>query len=169
LFVGTTAERVVRFTDRPVLIVKEAGHGRYGRVLVAFDGSEAAVRALETALAICPDAQFVITHAWRPPRAGLGLERVEQRGIRNENEHIKAQIEQAVRKSVTSSGSRPVRLATNMIEDNPYVVISNESRGTELLVMGTHSKGALATCSGIGSLARHMLAEASCDVLVSPS
>jgi nucleotide-binding universal stress UspA family protein len=166
--VGTTAERVIRFTDRPVLVVKRAGHGHYGRVLVAFDGSEAAVRATETALAMNPDAEFRITHSWLPPRPLLGTTETKRQGICDENERTKAQIEQAVGKIVTGSTPRPVRLTIEMIENNPYVAISNESGWAELLVIGTHSKGSLATSTGIGSLARHMLAEVPCDVLVSP-
>jgi nucleotide-binding universal stress UspA family protein len=52
-----------------------------------------------------------------------------------------------------------------MIEDNPYVVLRNESSWPNLLAIGTHAKGRLAT-EMIGSLARRVLAEAPCDVLV---
>ena len=47
-------------------------------------------------------------------------------------------------------------------------MMRNESTWSDLLVMGTHSKGRLATTVTIGNLARHMLAEVACDVLVSP-
>jgi nucleotide-binding universal stress UspA family protein len=52
-----------------------------------------------------------------------------------------------------------------MIEDNPYAVLRSESGWPDLLAMGTHARGRLAT-DMIGNLARHMLAEATCDVLV---
>jgi nucleotide-binding universal stress UspA family protein len=39
LFFGTTAEKVVRKGDRPVLVVKQAPQGPYRRVLVAVDFS----------------------------------------------------------------------------------------------------------------------------------
>jgi len=42
LFVGTTTERVIRHSERPVLVVKEASAEAYRRVLVAFDLSEGA-------------------------------------------------------------------------------------------------------------------------------
>ena len=54
-----------------------------------------------------------------------------------------------------------------MVENNPYTVMRNESTWPDLLVMGTHRKGLLATTVTIGNLARHMLAEVACDVLVS--
>ena len=54
IFTGTTAERVIRFADRPVLMARHSPKGPYRRVLAAFDGSEGAVRALRTALTIAP-------------------------------------------------------------------------------------------------------------------
>ncbi len=167
LFLGTTAERVARFTDRPVLVVKQAGHGGYSRVLVAFDGSEAAVRALGAALALCPDAEFRITHAWWPQSAALGLDDVRRQGIVEQNEHIRAQLEHAVRKATTTSTSTK-KLTVNLAENNPYVAVRHDSEWADLLVMGTHSKGRLAMSTEIGKLALHMLSEAPCDMLLSP-
>ena len=54
-----------------------------------------------------------------------------------------------------------------MVENNPYVVMRNESMWPDLLVMGTHSKGRLATTLTVGKLARHLLEDVTCDVLVS--
>ena len=62
LFVGTTAECVARLTDRPVLMVKRRGTGSYQRITVALDGSPAAVRALKTAIALAPGAEFGIIY-----------------------------------------------------------------------------------------------------------
>ena len=64
LFTGTTAERVIRFSDRPVLMVKQTAREPYRQILVAFDGSEGVVRAFQMALAIAPDAEFRVVHAW---------------------------------------------------------------------------------------------------------
>ena len=166
LFTGTTAERVVRFGDRPVLVVRR-GPEPYKRVLAAFDGSEGAVRALKAALMMAPKAEFRIVHAWRPPHASLGDTEVARAAITAENERIRPLIRQAASGAVTSSNTSQANVVIDMVEDNPYVVMRNQMSWPDLLVMGTHSKGALATSVTIGSLARHLLAEASCDVLVS--
>ena len=167
LFLGTTAERVARFTDRPVLVVKHGGHGGYSRVLVAFDGSEAAVRALDAALALSPDAEFRITHAWWPQSAALGLDDEKRQGSVKQNENVRAQVEHAVKKAATTS--RPSKkLTVHLIENNPYVAMRHDSEWADLLVMGTHSKARLAMSTEIGKLALHMLSEAPCDMLLSP-
>ena len=167
IFMGTTAERVIRFSDRPVLMVKQISQGPYRRVLVAFDGSEGAARALHTALSIAPGAEFRVVHAWWPPHVSLGDSDAARQVIGEENERLKALIERAAREAVASSPSPPAKLVIDMVENNPYMVMRNESAWPDLLVMGTHSKGRLATTITVGKLARHLLAEVNCDVLVS--
>jgi nucleotide-binding universal stress UspA family protein len=166
LFVGTTAERVIRFSDRPVLMVKKPSRGAYSHVLVAFDASEGAMRALETALALAPTAEFRVVHAWWPPRAALNNSEDARQTIRDENNRIRSLVERAAKQALASSKSQPIKLNFDMIENNPYEVMRSQSAWPDLLAMGTHSKGRLATTVAIGNLARHMLAEASCDVLV---
>jgi nucleotide-binding universal stress UspA family protein len=166
-FIGTTAECVIRFSDRPVLMVKNASEAPYRRVLVAFDGSEAAIRALHTALAIAPGAEFRVVHAWWPPYTALGGSEATRQAISEENDRLKALIEQAAKEAIASSPCPPAKLGIDMIENNPYLVMRNESTWPDLLVMGTHSKGRLATTISVGKLARHLLGEVTCDVLVS--
>ena len=81
--VGTTAERVIRFGECPVLLVNQPPRGPYARVLVAFDGSDGAMRSLAAALAIAPDAEFRFVHAWWPPRASFGESEDSRRSHRS--------------------------------------------------------------------------------------
>jgi nucleotide-binding universal stress UspA family protein len=166
LFTGTTAERVIRFSDRPVLMVKQAESGPYRRVLVAFDGSEGAVRALQMAVAIAPDSEFRVVHAWWAPHVPLDDLEAARQAIDQQNERIKKLIANAARQAVARCGGSP-KVVIDLVEDNPYIVIANQSSWADLLAMGTHSKGFLASTVSIGKLARHLLIEASCDVLTS--
>ena len=165
LFVGTTADRVVRASPIPILVVKGTSRGPYERVLAAFDLSEGAIRALKTALTIAPNAEVRIVHAWRPPLTALAQRSAATDAIRKENDEIRALIERVAKEALAHSASRGTVLNIDMIEDNPYLVLRNEAGWPDLLAMGTHARGRLAT-GMIGNLARHMLAEASCDVLV---
>jgi nucleotide-binding universal stress UspA family protein len=165
LFVGTTTERVVRASPIPVLIVKAAARQEYRRVLVPFDLSEAAIRALMTGLTIAPLAEVRIVHAWRPPLASLDPLHAMPDAIRKENEAIRSLIKRKVAGAVADSAAQGRVLNIDMIEDNPYAVLRSEYGWPELLAMGTHARGRLATAM-IGSLALRVLAEAPCDVLV---
>jgi nucleotide-binding universal stress UspA family protein len=165
LFVGTTADRVVRASPVPVLLVKRASRGPYQRVLAPFDLSEGAICALKTALTIAPDAEVRIVHAWRPPLTALAQRSAATDAIRKENDEIRALIERVAKEALSHSASRGRVLNIDMVEDNPYVVLRSETGWPDLLAMGTHARGRLATDT-VGNLARHMLAEATCDVLV---
>ena len=58
LFRGTTAERIVRVGQTPVLMAKDPANEPYSRVLLATDNSPSAARALAAALALAPGAEF---------------------------------------------------------------------------------------------------------------
>jgi nucleotide-binding universal stress UspA family protein len=161
LFMGTTAERVVRFSDRPVLTVKQPAHGPYRRILSAFDGSEGSVRALRMALLLAPDAEVRVLHAWRPGEIDAA-----RKVIDDENERLRTLIRDAA-KQATMHSKASANVTIDLVENNPYLVIANESSASDLLVMGTHSKGRLASTASIGALARHLLIEAPGDVLTS--
>jgi nucleotide-binding universal stress UspA family protein len=168
-FVGTTAERVIRFSAQPVLVVKRPELGPYQRVLIAFDASEGAVRAMETALRIAPTAEFRIVYAWWPPTGSLTDIEAQHEALEEEQARTKRQIrgliEKATQQLVASRTSHQIKLSIDLIENNPYVALRNELKWPDLVVIGTHARGRLAV-STVGRLARHLLSEATCDVLV---
>jgi universal stress protein E len=167
IFTGTTAERVIRFADRPVLMARHSPKGPYRRVLAAFDGSEGAVRALRAALTIAPAAEFQIVHAWWPPHVALGEIDAAKQALADENKQLQLLIKDAVEEAVHGSRSQGSNVNVDLIENNPYTALSNQCSWADLLVMGTHSKGRLASTVSIGRLAQHLLVESSCDVLTS--
>lgn len=164
---GSTAERVIRFGECPVLLVNQPACAPYARVLVAFDGSDGAMRALAAALAIAPDAEFRFVHAWWPPRSSFGESEVRRRSIESDNDRLKAMITTTVQGAVAAGQKASPRISIDMVENNPYVVMSNELRWSDLLVMGTHSKARLASTTQIGRLALHLIDQTSRDVLMS--
>lgn len=62
LFLGSTAERLAQELAQPMLVVRRRTHGPYARILVANDFSEAARRALETAVRLFPGRRIVLCH-----------------------------------------------------------------------------------------------------------
>lgn len=167
IFMSTTAERVIRFSDRPVLMVKQPAREPYRRVLAAFDGSEGATRALQMALALAPDADLRVVHAWWPPRGPLAEIEAVRQAIAHENQRLRTLVGDTVTHAIAGLDGQLAKLTIDMTEGNPYVAITNASSWADLLVIGTHSKGRLASATTTGSLARHLLIESSCDVLVS--
>jgi nucleotide-binding universal stress UspA family protein len=157
LFVGTTAERVIRHSRRPVLVAKVQSHQPYRRALIAFDRSEAAQRALSTALALAPRAEFRLVHAVQSPQPDDAAE------------HTRALLEAAAEQAMRRSLYPHTSLAVEVHAGAPVPVIANAlaSFGADLLAMGTHSRGRLETAF-FGSVAQELLAASVCDALVAP-
>jgi nucleotide-binding universal stress UspA family protein len=64
---GTTAERLLRRTLRPVLMVRQTPHETYRRVLVPVDFSSWSVPAARLARAVAPNAELILLHAFEAP------------------------------------------------------------------------------------------------------
>ncbi len=67
---GTTVERIIRSTVRPVLLVAGPVEGGYARVLCGVDMSKACAAAARWAAKIAPEAAFSSFHALHVPFAG---------------------------------------------------------------------------------------------------
>ncbi|GGK40377.1 hypothetical protein GCM10008955_37710 [Deinococcus malanensis] len=66
MLLGSVAERVVRESARPVMTVRQAGHGPASRILVLTDFSSAAHQALSAAQQYFPDANAHLLHVVSP-------------------------------------------------------------------------------------------------------
>jgi nucleotide-binding universal stress UspA family protein len=163
LFAGTTAERVIRFADQPVLMVNHHAREPYKRVLVAMDFSQGARRALEWVCRIAPEAEIRLVHAWQPPVRGRAHDKQETDAANRRLREQEEQQLQAVIQQVASALSLPLEI----VEDEPYPALRNSIGAfhADLLVMGTHGRSRLSTAV-VGSLAQEFLAAAPCDVLV---
>jgi nucleotide-binding universal stress UspA family protein len=157
LFAGTTAERVIRYSPCPVLVAKVPSDQPYQRVVIAFDRSEAAQRALATALALAPRAEFHLVYAAQRPKAGRGEE---------EPERMQVLLENAAKHVTSRSLYHHTRLTIEVREGMPVHAIARALQGfnADLLAMGTHGRGRLRTAL-FGSVAQQLLAASPCDVL----
>jgi hypothetical protein len=67
LVLGSTSERLLRRTNRPVLVVRQTPHEPYQRVLLALDFSPWSVQAVAVARRVAPQARFVLFTAYQVP------------------------------------------------------------------------------------------------------
>jgi nucleotide-binding universal stress UspA family protein len=167
LFRGTTAERIIRIGDLPVLLVKDPVVHDYERVLVATDNSPAAQRALECAAAIAPDAEFHLLHTVHVPFTGfLGPE--SQAQIRQEQErNFRNAFEKGIRAQVERLGNGGLRATFHIEEGDILSVIRDQAERlkADLLAIGSHGRFCLRH-SVIGTVAGNLLSDPPVDVLV---
>jgi universal stress protein E len=70
MLLGSTAERMLSNTTRPLLVVKQAPHQAYKTVLVPVDFSASSIRAIRQARMVAPQAQLVVLHVFEVPFEG---------------------------------------------------------------------------------------------------
>ena len=160
---GTTVERLVRQADTPVLVVKNRVHGGYRHVVVATDFSDAARRALETAVRLFPEASFTLFHAYDILYGGLiDVERQHDSFRQSATDRgtaflAAADIPAAVRPLIRTQ----IEYGTPAAELNDYA----QQTGADLVVLGSSGRGGVLAML-IGSTAGRILAALPCDAMI---
>lgn len=169
LLLGSTAERLVRKSNRPLLVVKQPPHDAYRRVLVAVDFSPSSLPALALARAVAPAAELIVLNAYEVPfedrlrSAGLAEDTLQRyRTI------ARRQALQGMHTLLAAAGLEPGGTETIVRQgDASSLVIEQEQeRDCDLIVVGRHGENALEAIL-IGSVTRHVLQQSQGDVLVS--
>jgi nucleotide-binding universal stress UspA family protein len=168
--VGSTAERVVRKSSRPVLMVRQSPREPYRRVLVALDFSAWSAASLEIAVAVAPEAHFVLLHCIEVPLEGaLSFAGVDDAVIET---HCAAAREDAmgrIEDFATHAGlARAQWTPVTPTRQNPWVqlVRQEQERDCDLVVVGKHGRNAVEDLL-LGSTTNMVITEGSSDVLVS--
>ncbi len=168
LLLGTTAERLLRKTLRPLLLVRQVPHERYRRVLVPVDFSPWTQQAMRMARAVAPEGEIVLFHAYEVPFEGkLRFAGVDDAEILRYRAAAEREAQESLRQALREAGWSPdgVHLLAVHGEAATRVLEQEEERDADLIVMGKHGKGITEELL-LGSVTKHILAEARCDVLV---
>ncbi|HEX6017514.1 MAG TPA: universal stress protein [Burkholderiaceae bacterium] len=167
---GSMAERVARYARRPVLMVRQAVHGPYRRVLVPVDFSPWSLESVRVADGIAPDATLVLMHAVEVPferrrrRAG-----VAEQSITRQRARARDAAQRQLDALAAQTGLAAERLLQSTPEgDDPWMLIAQQEQehDCDLIVMGRQGRHAIGELM-LGSTTRMVLAECRADVLVS--
>lgn len=164
---GTTAERVIRKGDRPVLVVKKPPKGPYRRLLVAVDFSETSKRALALAVRMAPKARVALLNVY-----DFGLAEPLRAGGTTSEELLLLQqtYEQQRRERLVAfareAGLDPDKAQLLVRYGYPGLVINAVAaeQRAHLVAVGTQGLSGLRYVL-LGSVAEHVLRESRCDVL----
>lgn len=169
LVLGTTAERLVRSSPRPVLVVRQTPHERYRRVLVAVDFSPWSRGTLDIARWVAPHAHLVLATVFEVPlESRLRLAGVAETVVAQYRERARAEAVHKLHALAAAAGLAPDRWQPCVVEGDASFRLTEleQEHDCDLVAVGKHG-GAMVMDLLLGSVTQHLLAESSADVLVS--
>jgi len=169
LVLGTTSQRLVRRTDRPLLVVRQTANRSYRRVLVAVDFSPQSRHALILARRVAPNAKLVILTVFEVPFEGkIRFAGVDDATFEIYRQRARARALRQLHALAHEAGLSPSQWELSVVEGDASrrIVEQEQSRNCDLVVLAPHSQSAVADLL-LGSVTRHVLAEGRVDVLLS--
>lgn len=166
--IGATAERLLRLSTRPLLLVRQHVHAAYRRVLVPVDFSPWSLPALGLAQAVAPDAHLLLLHAWSVPWEGkLEVAGVDRATIDRCRQAATFEAARAL-EGLAAEAALPASAWSSVLvhgEPREAILDQEEQTDADLIVIGKHGRDVLRELL-LGSTTRNVLAEATEDVLV---
>ncbi len=168
VMLGSTAERLVRRSDRPLLVVKQPPHERYRRVLVAVDFSPSSLAALSLARAVAPRADVVLLHAYDVPYEDwMEMMEVSEDALRHYQQAARQRALHDMQAFLESSGPAAAGLPTVLLKGDPTLRILEQEQelDCDLVVVGKQGETVPEEFL-LGSVTKHVLQQSQADVLV---
>lgn len=169
ILIGSTTERLLRRTRRPLLAVKQRASLPYRRILAPVDFSAHAAAAVNHAHEWFPDAEIVLLHAFESDlESTLRLAGVEQDKIN----HYRIQARDAAHDEMEIFSGKlrvpPAKLSRYFAYGPATLQILEfeASLDADLIVMGKRGHSVMEELL-LGSVTKHVLAYSNTDVFVS--
>jgi nucleotide-binding universal stress UspA family protein len=166
--IGSTAERMARMIECPMLVAKQDPDIPYENVLVPVDFSDYSAPALRFASEVAPDATLHVLHALDSSLTGrLRSAGVSDEGIDAYSDELQREANASMAELTAGLSERTV-FKTVQIGD-ARVLIKERAAATRctLIVMGKQGRSWLSEHI-LGSVTRLVLERATCDVVVVP-
>ena len=169
LVLGSTSERLLRRSTRPLLVVKQMLREPYRSALVALDFSPWSAQAIALVRCVAPQARVLLLNAFEVPFEGrLQLTGVDTRAIEHYRQQARGKARQQLDTLAQQAGLQPAQWDACVVEGEAWqcIVEQEPPHDCDLGVVGKHGQSAAEELL-LGSVTKSVLAEGSCDVLVS--
>lgn len=168
LALGTTSERLLRRSRRPMLVVRRQLQGPYRHLLLPVDFSPWSDSAIRLARAVAPDAHLWLLHAWEVPFEGkLRLAGIDPAAI--DVHRREAEIEARRLLDLLAAAHR---LGESMwtpvlVHGEPWSAIAEAeaAHDIDLVVIGKHGRN-VAEELLLGSVTKGVVSDSAADVLI---
>lgn len=162
-FLGTAVDQILRRSPYPVLVVKERPREAYRHIVIGTDLSKASAHGVEAAVAMFPDAQLHLVHAFHVPyEAWQNAPYVREELAESGQRHCDAFVE----KLDVSPACRE-RMTMDLVEGSPTQAIGKtlEKYDAHLCALTSHGHGGLRQAL-LGSTVSDLLRTIPVDTLV---
>jgi nucleotide-binding universal stress UspA family protein len=168
LVVGTTAQKLLRISPCPVLVVKRRTDTDYRTVLAPTDFSAPSRTALRTCVELLPAATVHVAHAFELPYDGLSrYANVSTETLARYHREARARLHESLRAFADDAGLSPSRRVLHVNHGYAPKCIEQwiETTSADLVVIAAHGKSEL-EATFLGSVSLHTVMAAHCDVLL---
>jgi nucleotide-binding universal stress UspA family protein len=160
---GTAVDYIIRYSEIPVLVVRQRPSEPYRRLVVATDYSDGSMWSLLTAAKLFPDIPIIVVHAWHVPFEGFVNADAARADVAAREA---AGMTKFLESPLLSADIRARISAVNEEgEINQVIARHHHTPSTDLLVVGSHGASGFVYAT-IGSMAETLLRAAHSDVLV---
>lgn len=177
-FLGSTAERVIRQGQLPVLVVRLTARGAYARPALALALDQAADDVIDMLLQVVapPWPEVTLIHAYQVPFQATVYPSLTSHEAEEWKSHRQREARQELTKllsetleqaKIAPKGAPSWKLQVRLGSARVVIPRSVERARTDLLMLGTRGHAGLAHAF-LGSVAGDVLREVACDVLVVP-
>ncbi len=172
VFAGTTAERVMKMSSKPVLMVNAVPAGPYRKILVPVDFSDCSAEALKTAERLRPMDGGALTvlnvfdTSVTRGRTGAFMSHDE---VARYSADAEANARAELSDFLAVARVSPDKTLLEPNELSTHLVIDAEARkmSVDLIAIGTHGRSGIARMA-LGSVTTDLINITECDVLVIP-
>ncbi len=173
VFVGTTAERIIRGAPCPVIMANALASGTYRHALLAFDMSDtaaAAITAMES-LGLHRDAVITVLHIIDPPethlmvRASVPMAEIEAH-LKQASAKARSEMAAAVKQCGLTGAAIEVRVSGGSVANS--IAAAAKDLHADLIVVATSGPSALSRLM-LGSVTESVLNRSELDVLAVPT
>lgn len=173
-FVGTTAERTIRRSRRPILMANATPAGHYGRSLIAVDFDDASRATVEAVQRLCilEGADVAALHLFDAPAIGMMRRSMEtpeaiDHYTRHEEGRARTKFAAFFPSALQAVFSQQI-FTPNRGSTAGLILSCADQHDADLIVVGTNQKKGLERFL-LGSVAQKVLLDAKRDVLVIPA
>lgn len=164
---GKVIERIVKNSNKPVLIVKDRAEKEYKNILIGVDFNIHSKKSLKFSLDLFKHSNFNLVHSYHMPFLGaMGnkYDDIEAQFKKTTEDDLKDMIAEVTKGKAAKSS---LKIKTKVAKGSVFDVLHLEILKTkpELLVLGTHARSGLSKIVSL-NVTDSFLINPPCDVLV---